>query len=252
MLPDSVVPIRAVSLAKRYGRHEAIRDVSVEVERGQICALLGPNGAGKTTTMRLLVGLARPDLGTSELFGIPTGLGARVLGRVGVVIDGPGFVPHLTGLRNLQLSWTSAGHSWPPPGLDTALDLAGLGSSLRRKTKTYSTGMAQRLMLAQAVMKQPDLLILDEPATGLDPGEVRNLRTYLTNFAAGGGTVLLSTHVLAEVEAVASHVVVIHNRTVAAAGALTDFLKPGDAPVSGGARRLEDVFLDLVDDDAAR
>jgi ABC-type multidrug transport system ATPase subunit len=252
MLPGTTVPIRAVGLAKRYGRHEAIREVSFTVESGQICALLGPNGAGKTTTIRLLVGLARPDNGTSELFGTPTGLGARVLGRVGVIIDGPGFVPHLTGLRNLQLLWTATGHAWPPPGLDTALDLAGLGTSLTRKTKTYSTGMAQRLMLAQAIMKQPDLLILDEPATGLDPGEVRNLRVYLTNFAADGGTVLLSTHVLAEVDAVASHVVVIHNQTVAAAGALTDFLDAGTTPTASGAQRLEDVFLGLVDHDAAR
>jgi ABC-type multidrug transport system ATPase subunit len=244
---DTRVPIAAFGLAKRYGRHEAIRDVSLTVERGQICALLGPNGAGKTTTMRLLVGLARPDHGTAELFGIRAGIGVGVLGRVGVVIDGPGFVPHLTGLRNLQLFWTAGGRTWPPPGLDSALDLAGLGSSLSRKAKTYSTGMSQRLMLAHAVMKQPDILILDEPATGLDPGEVRNLRTYLADFAERGGTVLLSTHVLAEVEAIASHVVVIHNQTVAAAGALTDFL---DTAI--GARRLEDVFLGLVGDDAAR
>jgi ABC-type multidrug transport system ATPase subunit len=243
-------PVRAVGLAKSYGKHQAIRNVGFTVEAGQICALLGPNGAGKTTIMRLLTGLARPDHGTAELFGTRAKLGADVLARVGVVIDGPGLVPHLDGMRNLRLFWSATRRPWPPPALDTALDLAGLGPSLGRATKTYSTGMRQRLMLALAVMKKPDLLILDEPATGLDPGEVRVLRTYLSSFADAGGAVLLSTHVLAEVELLATHVVVVHRQTVAAAGRLSDLIQPEAG--SSEPARLEDVFLDLVGDDAAR
>src|SRR5450432_1225788 len=146
------VTIAAHGLSKSYGRRRAIKDVSFQVERGQICGLLGPNGAGKTTTMRVLVGLSRPDGGTAQLLGEPSRLAAGVLARVGVAIDGPGFVPHLSGRRNLELAWRAGSRSWPPPALKSSLDLAGLGEALNRKVKGYSMGMRQRLMLAQALM----------------------------------------------------------------------------------------------------
>jgi ABC-type multidrug transport system ATPase subunit len=239
--------IRVESLSKRYGRHTAVDRLSFAIEPGQVCALLGPNGAGKTSTMRVLVGLSRPDEGRVSILGEPVGLGAAVLRRVGVLIDGPALVPHLTGRANLRLLWSATRRAWPPPALDDALDLAGLGAALDRKVRKYSMGMRQRLMLAQALMRAPDVLVLDEPANGLDPAEVRALRGHLARLAGRGATVLLSSHVLAEVQQVATHAVVIDRGRLVAASPLADLLGPG--------RSLEDAFLALTengDPDAAR
>jgi ABC-type multidrug transport system ATPase subunit len=151
----TVTEIPAVSaegLSKRYGSHRGVQDVSFTVGAGEVCALLGRNGAGKTTTMRLLVGLSGSDRGSARLLGQPVGLAAGVLARVGVMIDGPGFVPHLSGLSNLKLVWRAAGREWPPPALEQSLALAGLEPAIDRRVKTYSMGMRQRLMLAQALM----------------------------------------------------------------------------------------------------
>ena len=216
--------VSARELTKRYRDRRGIAGVSFQVEPGQICALLGPNGAGKTTTMRVLVGLSRADRGTALLLGAPSRLAAAVLARVGVLIDGPAFVPHLSGRRNLELLWASGGRRWPPPGLDAGLELAGLGAALERRVKTYSMGMRQRLMLAQALLGEPDVLILDEPANGLDPGEVRALRERLAGLAADGVAVLISSHLLAEVELLATHAVVMDDGAVIAAGTLADLL----------------------------
>lgn len=221
------VAVAAHGLSKRYGRHRAIEDVSFNVERGQICGLLGPNGAGKTTTMRVLVGLSRSDHGTARLLGEPSRLAAGVLARVGVAIDGPAFIPHLSGRRNLELAWRAGKRRWPPPALEPSLELAGLGDALGRKVKGYSMGMRQRLMLAQALMGDPEVLILDEPANGLDPGEVRTLREHLRRLAAGGAAVLISSHLLAEIELLATHCVVMNKGALITAGKLEDLLGTG-------------------------
>ena len=231
--------IQADALSKRYGRQQAVRRLTFAVAAGQICALLGPNGAGKTSTMRMLVGLARPDTGAVRIAGTPVSLGAPVLRRTGVLIDGPAFVPHLTGAANLKLLWTAAGRAWPPPRLAEALDLAGLGPAIDRKVKGYSMGMKQRLMLAQALMRRPDVLILDEPATGLDPAEVRALRQHLTAQAMAGAAVLISSHQLAEVQMLASHLVVMNHGQLVAEGTLDDLL--------GGAGTLEDAYLAMIE-----
>ncbi len=225
---DPAAPmIRASGLSKRYGRKQAVTGLAFSVDSGQICALLGPNGAGKTSTMRLLVGLASPDGGSAWILGEPVGLGATVLRRVGVLIDGPAFVPHLTGIGNLRLLWSATRHAWPPPALDDALDLAGLGPAIDRKVKGYSMGMKQRLMLAQALMRAPDVLILDEPANGLDPAEVRALRQHLGVLARDGAAVLVSSHQLAEVQQLATHIVVMNRGRLVTTGLLTTLL--GDA-----------------------
>jgi ABC-2 type transport system ATP-binding protein len=239
---DTVV-VAAHGLSKSYGRRRAIEGVGFEVERGQICGLLGPNGAGKTTTMRLLVGLSRPDEGTARLLGEPSRLAAGVLARVGVAIDGPAFVPHLSGRRNLELAWRAGRRRWPPPALDSSLELAGLGEALDRKVKGYSMGMRQRLMLAQALMGDPEVLILDEPANGLDPGEVRTLREHLRRRAAGGAAVLISSHLLAEIELLATHCVVMNQGAVITAGRLEDLLGTGSYEFEvDDARRAEEAL----------
>ncbi|HEV7710114.1 MAG TPA: ATP-binding cassette domain-containing protein [Asanoa sp.] len=237
--------VRVDNLSKRYGRQQAVDHLTFAVEPGQICALLGPNGAGKTSTMRMLVGLSTPDTGTAHIAGDPVSLGAPVLHRVGVLIDGPAFVPHLTGLKNLKLLWAAARRTWPPPGLDDALDLAGLGAAIDRKARTYSMGMKQRLMLAQALMRRPAVLVLDEPANGLDPAEVRALRTHLAALAAAGATVLISSHQLAEVQQLATHIVVLNRGRLVNAGPLADVLEHGS---------LEDAYLAMIEgpDHAAR
>jgi ABC-2 type transport system ATP-binding protein len=175
--------------------------------------------------MRLLVGLSTPDAGTARIAETPVSLGNPILRRAGVLIDGPAFVPHLTGAANLRLLWTAARQAWPPPGLADALDLAGLGKAIDRKVKSYSMGMKQRLMLAHALMRRPDVLILDEPANGLDPAEVRALRQHLATRAAAGATVLISSHQLAEVELLASHLVVMNHGRLVTAGPLGSLLR---------------------------
>ena len=240
--------IRAHELSKRYGRRLAVSQLSFAVEAGQICALLGPNGAGKTSTMRMLVGLSSADSGGAQILGHPVRLGSDVLRRVGVLIDGPALVPHLTGAANLRLFWSATRRAWPPPALDAALDLAGLGTGIDRKVKTYSMGMKQRLMLAQAVMRAPDVLVLDEPGNGLDPAEIRNLREYLGSLARQGAAVLVSSHQLAEVQQLATHIVVLNHGRLVTAGALAQLL--GDDSTT-----LEEAFLTMTEggsDRAAR
>ncbi|MGV4988571.1 ABC transporter ATP-binding protein [Streptomyces sp. NRAIS4] len=216
--------ICARELSKRYGRRQVVSGLGFTVEAGQICALLGPNGAGKTSTMRMLAGLSSPDTGSASILGEPVGLGADVLRRVGLLIDGPAFVPHLTGRANLRLLWSATRQAWPPPALDDALNLAGLDDALDRKVKGYSMGMKQRLMLAQALMRKPDVLILDELANGLDPGEVRALREYLGELARRGAAVLVSSHQLAEVQQLATHVVVMNHGRLIAVGPMDELL----------------------------
>ena len=213
-----VPAIEASGLSKRFGDVAAVNDLSFIVEHGQVCGLLGPNGAGKTTTVRMLVGLIRANTGTARLLGEEVHPSAGVLRRVGLLVEKPAFVPYLSGLRNLELHWTAGSGSWPPVGLDDALDLANLGPAIDRKTKGYSQGMRQRLGIAQAVMHRPELLVLDEPTNGMDPAETRRMRVGLAELSSRGTTVLLSSHLLAEVEQVCSHVLVVDRGTLVAAG----------------------------------
>jgi len=174
-------------------------------------------------------------------------LGAPVLRRVGVLIDGPAFVPHLSGTANLKLLWSAAGRSWPPPGLTEALELAGLGKAVDRKVKGYSMGMKQRLTLAQALMRRPDVLILDEPANGLDPAEVRDLRQHLATRAAAGATVLISSHQLAEVQLLATHIVVMNHGRLVTAGTLDTLLRGSGTAASPAHQSLEDAYLTMTE-----
>ncbi len=217
--------IEVSGLTKRFGRAVvAVDDLSFTVAGGEVCGLLGPNGAGKTTTVRMLLGLVRPDGGTTAVLGEPTGPGSPVLARVGALVERPAFVPHLDGLTNLKQWWRAGGDAWPPRGLDEALALADLGPALGRKVRSYSQGMRQRLGLAQALLGRPEVVVLDEPTSGLDPAEVREIRRVIRDLAGVGTTVLLSSHVLAEVEQVCTSAVVMDRGRLVAAGSVQDLV----------------------------
>ncbi len=271
--PDlSDVPVSIGGLVKEYGDgYRAVDDISFAVERGQVVGLLGPNGAGKTTALRVLVGLITPTAGTVHVFGQPVTPGAAVLARIGAFIEGPGFLPHLTGRENLRLFWAATGRADVDAEFDTALDIAGLDASIDRRVKTYSHGMSQRLGIAQAMLGLPEILVLDEPTNGLDPPQIAEMREVLQRYAETGRTVIISSHLLAEVEQTCSHVVVMHRGRLVAAGSVAEIAGGGgvqlavEDPAGAAAvlaaagisahpvparRALEDVFLDLVGEDS--
>jgi ABC-2 type transport system ATP-binding protein len=224
------VPLVVRGLRKEYGDFVAVESVDFTVHRGQVVGLLGPNGAGKTTSLRVLMGMTRPSQGEILVFGHPLRPGADVLRRVGALVEGPGFLPHLSGVDNLRLYWRSTGRPWAEAHFEEALEIAGLGSAVHRKVKTYSHGMKQRLAIAQAMLGLPELLVLDEPTDGLDPPQIAEMRRVLRSYATNGRAVLVSSHLLAEVEQTCTHVVVMHKGRVVASGPVEDVT--GDSPVA--------------------
>ncbi|MGN9841754.1 CocE/NonD family hydrolase [Nonomuraea sp. H19] len=240
------VPLEISGLTKAYRNGElAVDGLSFRVEQGQVLGLLGPNGAGKTTTMRMMMGLIRPDDGEVRIFGERVTPGAPVLSRLGSFVEGPGFLPHLSGRDNLELYWAATGRPAAEAHFDEALEIAGLGKALERAVRTYSQGMRQRLAIAQAMLGLPDLLVLDEPTNGLDPPQIREMREVLKRYARDGRTVIVSSHMLAEVEQTCSHVVVMHRGRLVSTG-LVSVLLSSAAAGNGHGPRLEDVFLDLI------
>ncbi|MCJ7437401.1 MAG: ABC transporter ATP-binding protein [Acidimicrobiia bacterium] len=214
--------LEVAGLTKRFGAVVAVDDVSFGVDPGQVCGLLGPNGAGKTTTLRMLVGLVHPSSGEPRLFGERVRSGATDLARVGTMIEHAAFVPYLSGLTNLRVYWEAGGGRFEDAALDEALAIADLGDAVHRKVKTYSQGMRQRLGLARMLLGQPEVLVLDEPTNGLDPGEMRDVRDLLRRLSERGNTVLLSSHLLSEVEQVCSHAVVMDRGRLVATGTVAD------------------------------
>ncbi|WP_308170253.1 ATP-binding cassette domain-containing protein [Acrocarpospora catenulata] len=237
-------PLQITGLTKRYRNGEkAVDDLSFTVHKGQVLGLLGPNGAGKTTTMRMLMGLIHPDAGEIRIFGDRVTPGAPVLSRLGSFVEGPGFLPHLSGQDNLELYWRATGRPPEDAHLAEALEIAGLGDAVHRAVRTYSQGMRQRLAIAQAMLGLPDLLVLDEPTNGLDPPQIAEMRKVLRAYAAKDRTVIVSSHLLGEVEQVCSHVVVMHRGRLVSDGPVAELLSRGHL---NGSTRLEDVFLDLI------
>jgi ABC-2 type transport system ATP-binding protein len=219
------VPLAMTNLSKSYpGGLVAVDSLSFRVEHGQVVGLLGPNGAGKTTALRMMMGLVRPSGGQIRVFGQLVRPGAPVLSRIGSFVEGSGFLPHLSGTANLHLYWQATGRPAEEAGFDEALEIAGLGNAVARKVGTYSQGMRQRLAIAQAMLGLPDLLVLDEPTNGLDPPQIRDMRDVLRRYAAGGRTVLVSSHLLTEVEQTCTHVVVMHHGKLVAAGEVSDIV----------------------------
>ena len=220
-----VLPLEITGLGKSYpGGVAAVTDVTFRVEAGQVLGLLGPNGAGKTTTLRMVMGLITPTAGEIKVFGHVVRPGAEILSRIGSFVEGSGFLPHLSGRANLDLYWRATGRPRVDAHMEEALEIAALGKAINRKVKTYSQGMRQRLAIAQAMLGLPDLLLLDEPTNGLDPPQIHAMREVLRGYAATGRTVLVSSHMLSEVEQTCSHVVVVHQGRTIAAGTVADMV----------------------------
>ncbi|MFJ8155775.1 CocE/NonD family hydrolase [Streptomyces sp. NPDC094468] len=243
------VPLQITGLSKRYAGSTdryAVRELSFRVEKGQVLGLLGPNGAGKTTTLRMLMGLITPDDGEIRVFGHAVRPGAPVLSRVGAFVEGAGFLPHLTGRENLELYWRATGRPASDAHLEEALEIAGLGDALARAVRTYSQGMRQRLAIAQAMLGLPDLLILDEPTNGLDPPQIREMREVMIRYAAAGRTVIVSSHLLAEVEQSCTHLVVMDRGRLIQAGPVAEIVGSGDTLLVGTGVPVEEPVVEKV------
>ncbi|WP_149548429.1 alpha/beta fold hydrolase [Streptomyces marokkonensis] len=250
--PDSAlagVPLQITGLSKRYARSSdryAVRDLSFRVEKGQVLGLLGPNGAGKTTTLRMLMGLIGPDDGEIRVFGHAIRPGAPVLSRVGAFVEGAGFLPHLSGRENLELYWRATGRPPEDAHLEEALEIAGLGDALARAVRTYSQGMRQRLAIAQAMLGLPDLLILDEPTNGLDPPQIREMREVMIRYAAAGRTVIVSSHLLSEVEQSCTHLVVMDRGRLVQAGPVHEIVGSGDTLLVGTVTPVDEPVAEKI------
>ncbi len=198
--------VQTDGLTKRYGDRLAVDAVSMTVRRGEVYGFLGPNGAGKTTTLRMMLGLIRPTAGTASVLGRPAGR-AEVTERVGSLIEGPGFFPYLSGRDNLRVLARARGLD--SEVVEGALERVDLADRAGDRYKGYSLGMKQRLGVAAALMGDPELIVLDEPTNGLDPAGMQDMRALVVSLARGGQTVLLSSHLLAEVQEICDRVGVI-------------------------------------------
>ena len=248
----------STGLTKRFRSGQvAVNTVDLAVPYGSVYGFLGPNGSGKTTTIRLLLGLVRPTAGTHRLLGSAMpGAAARVLPRVGALVEGPAFHPYLSGLDNLR-RLDAADRTVEPRSvgarIDAALDRVGLLAARRKRYRHYSLGMRQRLAIAAALLRPRDLLILDEPTNGLDPQGTREVRSLLSALSATGTTVVLSTHLLSEVEQICSHVGVMHLGRLVAQGPLAELrartapsVEVRSADAAGAARVLTELGLTEV------
>ena len=241
---NSTALVEVTNLGKVYkDGYRAVSDLSFTVERGQVVGLLGPNGAGKTTTLRMMMGLIFPTEGSIYIDGKPVYPGAPALSNLGSFVEGPGFLPHLSGRENLALYWRSIGRDGDQ-NLDEVVSITKLGTALDKKVRSYSQGMRQRLAIAQAMLGAPDLLVLDEPTNGLDPQQIAEMRDVLKRYAATGRTVIVSSHLLAEVQQTCSHVVLMHRGELIAFGPMKKILNRNRK-----SETLEEIFLELIGDD---
>ncbi len=222
--------ITVTNMTKRYGDHVAVDDVSFSVQPGRVCGFLGPNGAGKSTTMRMIVGLTIPSAGTSTVLDVPYEALGNPGTSVGVLLDASAQHAGRTGREVLTLGAMTMGLA--TSRVDEMLDTVGLtAKEAKRRVGNYSLGMRQRLGIAHALLGEPEVLILDEPANGLDPAGIRWMRDLLRGFAGRGGTVLLSSHLLSEVEAIADDLIVISHGRIVTQGSKEELLAASGAVV---------------------
>jgi ABC-2 type transport system ATP-binding protein len=230
-------PVVSVSsLTKRFGEVTAVEDLSFSIEPGTVTGFLGPNGAGKTTTLRVLLGLAEPTSGQALVFGRRYQELGHPARRVGAVLESNDFHPGRSGRDHLRV--LALAGEIPEQRVDEVLELVELAPAATRRVKSYSLGMRQRLGLAAALVGDPELLVLDEPANGLDPAGVHWLRVLLREFAERGGTVLVSSHLLAEVSQTVDQVLIIDRGRLVASTRLDE--------LAGRGQTLEDTYLELT------
>jgi ABC-2 type transport system ATP-binding protein len=235
--------IEVKDLSKRFGKVLAVDDLSFRAEPGTITGFLGPNGAGKSTTLRSALGLVHPDAGGVTVLGVPYRRLDRPLHRVGAVLEASEVHPGRSGRNHLRILATAAGI--PRSRVDEVLGLVELRAAAKRRVRGYSLGMRQRLGLASALLGDPDVLVLDEPANGLDPAGIRWLRDLLRSLAAEGRTILLSSHVLAEVSQTVDRVVIIHRGKLVRQGSIADVLAGAEGATrvrSPDAKRLAELL----------
>jgi ABC-2 type transport system ATP-binding protein len=235
--PPDEPAVSCRALTKRYGQFPAVADVTFSLQAGTVTGILGPNGAGKTTTLRLLLGLAEPTSGEALVFGRRYRDLQEPVRRVGAILESTDFHPSRTGRDHLRALALAAGITLTR--VEEVLALVELRDAAKRRVRTYSLGMRQRLGLAAALLGDPDLLILDEPANGLDPVGVRWLRNFLQTYAGQGRTVLLSSHLLAEVAQTVDQVLIIDHGRLLARGRLDE--------LTDSQRTLEDVCIELTE-----
>jgi ABC-2 type transport system ATP-binding protein len=238
------LPVETLDLTKRYGALVAVDAVSLTVRPGEVYGFLGPNGAGKTTTLRMLLGLIRPTAGSVRLLGRPPGTRGH-LDRVGALIEGPAFYPYLSGRENLRVLARYAGAD--RRRVDTVLDMVDLTRRAGDRYYAYSLGMKQRLGVAAALLKDPRLLVLDEPTNGLDPAGMADMRALIRRLGAAGCTVLLSSHLLGEVEQICDRVGVIAGGRLVAESTVAELrgattLRVAVDPVDRAARRARELL----------
>ncbi len=227
--PDGLAPVRARGLVKRYKEVLAVDHVDLNVETGDVYGFLGPNGAGKTTTLRMALGLIMPTAGKVELFGRdPMREGARALEGVAGFVEAPRFYPYLPARKNLEMLAALDGDG-ASSRIDEVLEIVELAPRAKHKVGGFSHGMRQRLGIAAALLRRPRLLILDEPATGLDPAGMRDMRTLIRRLADDGITVLLSSHQLPEVQELCDRVAIVDSGRVVYEGALSELRRQGGA-----------------------
>ena len=231
MTTTSISPfiVETEGLTKRFGERTVVRDVELRVPRGTAFGYLGPNGAGKTTLIRMLLGLTPASAGSMRLLGLAVPeRRAEALARVGAIVEEPSFHGHLTGRVNLEIV-AAARSSEAFDLIDGALDRVGLTARAGDRVKTYSLGMRQRLGIARCLLADPELLILDEPMNGLDPAGILEFRAFVRSFVEEGRTIVLSSHLLDEVEKTCDHVAIVDGGTVVTQGSI-DELRGGQAP----------------------
>lgn len=238
MSTDTV--LQAHNLGKRYGRRWAVNDLNLTVQRGDVFGFLGPNGAGKSTTIRMLLSLIQPTTGYVELFGKPLrGHRAETLSRVGGLVEAADFYLYLSGRRNLEIVARLKGNV-PRGDIDRVLEIAGLAGRADDKVKTYSHGMKQRLGIAQALLGDPEFIVLDEPTTGLDPQGIKEVRELIRRLSREHGkTVFLSSHLLTETEQTATSMAIINKGVLAVQGKVNDLLSAQEMTVRVDGRPVD-------------
>jgi ABC-2 type transport system ATP-binding protein len=236
--------VRTVGLTKRFGSQTVVDAVDLAVPPGAVYGFLGPNGSGKTTTIRMLLGLVTPTAGDVALLGAPMPSGAeRVLPAVGALVEGPAFHPYLSGRANmsrLDAADRTADPRTAAARVDAALDRVGLLAAARKRYRAYSLGMRQRLAIASALLTPKDLLILDEPTNGLDPQGTREVRQLVGSLAGDGATVLVSSHLLSEVEQMCGHLGVMHVGRMVAQGTSAELRGRGAVQAEVETQQPED------------